>query len=108
MTEALVTFLRARLDEAGERARANAGDERHQQWAMDESADYNEAYIVMQALDQLRQVEAQRLIVEVMAAVLADVANYDFRARYLADEVLRLLASPHAEHEDYRREQWKP
>lgn len=51
--------------------------------------------------------EAKRRIIERCAAVLGDAVNYDFMARNLADETLRDLAAPDADHPAYQ-ELWRP
>lgn len=118
-------FLRARLDEAAQEARAAGGGEwtsapGHGDNAVivgpddgiditGDTCDEVGAHIARHGpAAVLREIEAKRLIIDMLAAVLGEYAvSYDFMARNLADEVLRLLASPDAEHPDYQ-EEWKP
>lgn len=102
MTEDLVAFLRARLDEAAERAQGHVGDERHRQWALHESADYNESFIVYDALEHLRDIEVKRRLIS-----LWGIPAFDERERARQEMALRLLALLDDEHPDYRQE-WKP
>ena len=102
MTE-LVVFLRARLDEDAQRASDIAGDERHQRWALHESADYNETFIVEDALWHVRDVAAKRAIVDRCAKDYDEPTSGGAVARV----TLHQLAAVYNRHPDYRQE-WKP
>jgi hypothetical protein len=106
-TMTLADFLLARIDEDETRYRDTAGDEQHQDWALNKAGDYNEAYIVEEALRRLVECEAKRKIVEEYVRCLGVYrrtgAGGEWASAYLV--VLQLLAVPYADHPDYR-EAW--
>lgn len=103
----IVEFLLARLAEAEESARSAAGDERHQQWALNESGDLNEGYIVAQALWRLADIEAKRRIIEECDDEIRSSPWSGAVGQDLAEKTLRLLALPDDQYPDYQPE-WRP
>lgn len=113
----LTDFLLARIAEDEAEATEAAGDQAHQDWALNRAGDLNEGYMVWHALKRLKECEAKRRIVE---RWIARARRTDDRGRpaHEFDAVLSMLlksheadlrdlALPYADHPDYR-EEWRP
>lgn len=118
--DGLGDFLLARLAEDEQDARETAGDERHQQWALNESPDYNEGAIVSYALRMLAEVESKRAIIaEVLGwrhSAVVDVGG-GFQSCDEGDDcrcgtgerqlaILQPMAAVYAKHPAYREFEW--
>ena len=113
MTEDLVAFLRARLDEDEQIIRRNLGESGvtdggffpdYRTYTDDDTA---------AAVDFLGQFKPPRMLAEVDAkrALIAETIEpylgFDTTMARVANQALRLLAPPYADHPSYRPE-WRP
>ena len=109
----LITFLRARLDEDEEVARATRKNEQFVRGTDRWFASHSNAITSMAPHRAIAEVEAKRQIIEHNARLhqMADPATHPDQEYVLAagasDYVLRLLTLPYADHIDYR-EEWRP
>lgn len=126
MTADLVTFLRARLDEDGARAKAAGGDSWRRQDHPSETVAiydskgepvvYDEGSPTEEQAAHITRHDPARVLAEVDAkrevVRLAERA-YDYHETFTngfaaaMEHALRLFALPYADHADYR-EEWRP
>ncbi|MER7131232.1 DUF6221 family protein [Streptosporangium saharense] len=130
MTNDLTAFLKARFDEDERVARADRGysQEWHTEVARDDQHDGGRACVRSSQGDvitgdvdverarhiahydparMLREVAAKRQILDAHADIPGDGINFTRAEQDRAEETLRLLALPYADHDDYQ-EEWAP
>lgn len=93
-----VAFITARLDEAEAQYRdhAQVDDPTAQHYALHECGDYNEGYIVSEALQRLREIAGMRKLLDAHLGYYG--ADDD---EYLPVSTLSILAAIWDDHEDY-------